>query len=128
MKKSQYGPCGLYCGACGATDCGGCRSDRVDETVTQCKFRRCAREKTVEFCCFCGEYPCKELSTFMHDQWPHHWTMEPNLEYIRANGRQAWLAAQEEQWSCPNCGAQTFWFQKSCACGQTLEAWDLPAC
>ncbi len=64
----------------------------------------------------------------MHDQWPHHWTMEPNLEYIRNQGRQAWLAAQEEQWSCPNCGAQTFWFQKSCNCGQSLEAWDLPAC
>ena len=128
MKKAQYGPCGLYCGACGATDCGGCRSDRADETAGQCKFRRCSREKNIEFCCFCGEYPCKELHTFMHDEWPHHWTMEPNLEYIRAHGRQAWLAAQEQQWSCPNCGAQIFWFQKSCSCGQALEAWELPAC
>ena len=29
MKDSQYGPCGLYCGACGATDCGGCQSSNV---------------------------------------------------------------------------------------------------
>jgi hypothetical protein len=128
MKKSQYGACGLYCGACGARDCEGCRSDRVDETAGKCKFRRCSREKTVEFCYFCGEYPCKELAAFMYDEWPHHWTMEPNLEYVRAHGKQKWLQAQEEQWSCPNCGAQTFWYQKSCTCGQPLDAWDLPAC
>ncbi len=126
MKDSQYGACGLYCGACGATDCGGCRSGQVDETVTKCRFRQCSRAKNVEFCCFCGEYPCKELSAFMHDEWPHHWTMEPNLEYIRQHGRQEWLTAQEKQWSCRNCGAQIFWYQKSCACGQSLEAWDLP--
>jgi hypothetical protein len=29
----------------------------------------------------------------MHDEWPHHWTVEPNLEYIRAHGKQKWLAA-----------------------------------
>ena len=91
MKKSQYGACGLYCGACGATDCGGCRSDRVDETVEKCKFRRCSRERNVEFCGFCGEYPCKELSAFMHDEWPHHGTMEPNLEYIKSMAsRRGW--------------------------------------
>ncbi len=62
----------------------------------------------------------------MHDEWPHHWTMEPNLEYIKQHGKQAWLGAQEKQWSCKSCGAQIFWYQKSCTCGQSLEAWDLP--
>ena len=42
----------------------------------------------------------QELSTFMHDEWPHHWTMEPNLEYIKKHGKQEWLATQEKQWSC----------------------------
>ena len=86
MKESQYGPCGLYCGACGAEDCGDCRSDNIDEYVEQCKFRRCTGDKRIDFCCFCDDYPCRELHDFMHDKWTHHWTMEPNLEYIKKNG------------------------------------------
>jgi len=94
MKTLQYGPCGLYCGACGATDCGGCQSNDIDRTVEQCKFRRCSKEKNLEFCCFCSEYPCAELNKFMNDEWPHHWTMETNLECIKKHGKQEWLKVQ----------------------------------
>jgi len=126
MKESQYGPCGLYCGACGATDCGGCHSDLIDDSIRQCRFRQYAMDKGIEFCCFCGEYPCEGLDRFMHDQWPHHWTMEPNLEYIRQHGRDAWLRAQKEQWSCPGCHAEVKWYQQACPCGRQLDAWALP--
>ena len=127
MKKSQYGVCGLYCGACGACDCGGCQSSDIDDSIEQCKFRRCSKDKNLEFCCFCREYPCAELLKFMNDQWPHHWTIAPNLEYIKKNGKQKWLQAQEREWSCKRCGAEVLWYQKECACGQELDAWDVPA-
>jgi hypothetical protein len=126
MKQSQYGPCGLYCGACGAPDCGGCQSSNVDDSIEQCKFRRCSKDKNVEFCCLCSEYPCGELHDFMHDQWPHHGTMEPNLAYVKENGKKAWLQAQEEEWSCKRCGAEIKWYQRKCVCGQLLGAWDVP--
>ena len=89
MKNSQYGECGLYCGGCGATDCDGCRSDRVDETVGRCTFRRCSRERNVEFCCFCGEYPCKELHTYIHAR-----SMAAPLDYGAESGvhQAAWQA------------------------------------
>jgi len=126
MKESRYGPCGLFCGACGATDCDGCSSDRIDEWVEGCKFRRCTREKGIEFCCFCEEYPCKELHEFMNDKWPHHWTIEANLLYIRNHGVEKWLEAQRHEWSCKRCGAEIVWYQKECACGQKLDAFVLP--
>jgi predicted RNA-binding Zn-ribbon protein involved in translation (DUF1610 family) len=63
----------------------------------------------------------------MSDEWPHHWTMKPNLEYIKENGREKWLAAQREKWTCPGCGAEIIWYQKECRCGQPLEGWDLPS-
>ena len=126
MKPFQYGPCGLYCGACGARDCDGCRSANVDETATNCLFRKCGREKEITACCFCREYPCEPLKAFMHDPWPHHWTMEPNLDFIRQHGIAKWLQLQKREWRCPNCGAETQWYQKTCACGQELEAWELP--
>lgn len=126
MKDMQYGPCGLFCGACGAEDCGGCSSNFIDDWVRQCKFRNCSREREIDFCCFCGNYPCKELHEFMNDKWPHHWTMESNLEYIKNNGVEKWLDSQKKEWSCSSCGSGIMWYQKKCSCGQRLNAWDLP--
>lgn len=126
MKPSLYGPCGLFCGACGAEDCSGCQSDNVDEYVSGCRFRKCAREKGLEFCCFCPDYPCRELNAFMNNQWPHHWTMRANLQAIRDIGRDAWLNNQKAQWLCKSCGAEIKWYQKKCRCGRELNGWNLP--
>ena len=126
MKKSQYGPCGLYCGACGATDCGGCLSEFINGYVQQCKFRCCSQEKELEFCCYCNEFPCAELHGFMNDEWPHHWTIASNLEFIKKHGKQAWLLVQEKEWSCKSCGAEVKWYQNLCSCGQELDAWYVP--
>jgi anaerobic ribonucleoside-triphosphate reductase len=63
----------------------------------------------------------------MNDKWPHHWTMGPNLEYIKKNGKKKWLKAQKKDWSCKSCGAEIKWYQRMCSCGQQLDAWDLPA-
>lgn len=62
----------------------------------------------------------------MHDQWPHHWTMEPNLEYIRSHGVKKWLEAQQRHWSCSECGAEIVWYQKQCSCGNELDAFEIP--
>ena len=126
MKELQYGPCGIYCGACGANDCGGCFSDLIDDYVRKCKFRTCTMEKKIDFCCYCDEYPCKELDEFMNDKWPHHWTMEPNLEYIKKNGFKKWLESQRKEWKCEMCGVEIKWYQKECKCGLQLDAWDVP--
>ncbi len=126
MKIGQFGPCGLYCGACGAEDCNGCRSDFIDDHVRTCEFRQCAKDKSIEACCFCADYPCLQLSDFMSDKWPHHWTMSANLQFIREHGIQIWLERQALEWSCSACGAHTHWYQKNCTCGEGLRVWELP--
>jgi hypothetical protein len=63
----------------------------------------------------------------MNDKWPHHWTMGPNLAFIRKNGLEKWLSAQKKEWSCKSCGAEINWYQRDCSCGQQLKAWDVPA-
>ena len=126
MKESQYGPCGLFCGACGAQDCDGCLSDRIDNIVEKCTFRNCSKDRNIDFCCFCNDYPCQKLHDFMNDEWSHHWTIKPNLEYIKKNGVKNWLRTQMQEYSCNNCGAAINWYQKTCPCGNQLEAWDLP--
>jgi hypothetical protein len=126
-KELQYGPCGLFCGACGEDDCTRCGDPPVDDTIRNCKFRNCSRDKKLEFCCFCSEYPCKELLERMNDQWPHHWTQKSNLEYIKKNGKEKWLQVQRKEWACKICGTEIKWYQKKCNCGQILKAWNPPA-
>jgi hypothetical protein len=53
--------------------------------------------------------------------------MEPNLEFIKEHGKQEWLKAQESEWFCKSCGVEVKWYQNECACGQQLDAWDVPA-
>ena len=62
----------------------------------------------------------------MNDEWPHHWTMQPNLEFIKEHGKEKWLKDQKKEWSCKECGAEIMWYQKKCSCGQQLDAWDVP--
>lgn len=48
------------------TDCDGCRTDgnRLFAGCKDCRIRKCASEKGVEFCAFCTEYVCQSLATF----------------------------------------------------------------
>ena len=62
----------------------------------------------------------------MNDEWPHHHTVKANQEQIRTHGKKAWLAAKKKQWTCPECGAATYWYLKKCKCGRKLDAWELP--
>ncbi len=126
MKTSLFGPCGIYCGACGADDCAGCKSDIIDDTITNCKFRICSMQKNLEFCCDCNEYPCPGLTGFMNDQWPHHHTVKDNNEFIKTHGKDKWLEQQKAIWQCPGCGAEIMWYQKKCKCDLDIDAWDLP--
>jgi len=45
-------------------NCDGCLSSgpRVFSHCTVCGMRKCAKEKKVENCAFCSEYPCDRLS------------------------------------------------------------------
>ena len=132
--------CGLYCGACpvlvanrkGTVDelakkietdpaelvCAGCKSDTRKDSRADCEFALCALEKGVEFCCDCGEYPCKRLTDFRDDEWAHHSAVIKNLDRLKEIGLEAWLAEQNERWTCPACGARFDWYDEKCPdCG-----------
>jgi hypothetical protein len=93
---------------------------------SECKFLICSKEKEIDFCCFCEDYPCKELNEFMTDRWPHHWTIKSNQAFIKEHGVDEWLKAQKKEWSCKKCGAEIMWYQKECSCGAELDAWEAP--
>jgi len=65
------------------TDCDGCRTEggRLFSACKNCLIRNCARQKRLENCAYCSEYPCDKLEL--------SFAMEPStrtrLDEIRRN-------------------------------------------
>ena len=147
--------CGMYCGACsimkayqtGVKDpfatfwndeagaelkCHGCKTDKVFEGCADfggcstCHIRACAREKRVERCLNCSDFPCAILkptneSQIMLDKLPHMSTIAINMQTIHSKGISRFLEEQAAQWKCPDCQTDYTWYATHCSkCGKDL--------
>ena len=68
----------------------GCRGGCGDPN---CKVRICAREKDVEICVYCDEYPCGNFEMLIK-RYP---ALLGDGQKLNAIGIDAWLEAQEER-------------------------------
>jgi len=107
--------------------CSGCKPDDVFVNCAMCPIRPCAQSKGVDFCMDCAEFPC-QIYTFLEmgsDQIPvlkHLKENIKNLEFIKDNGLEKWLADQENKWRCPQCGARFAWYMEKCkSCDHDLN-------
>lgn len=138
--------CGLNCGACpvlGANErgdqswleataqqwkkntedlrCQGCKTEVTAAFCTDCGMRKCARERGLEFCGSCEDYPCEQITSFRNDKAPHHSAVFTNLAFIKENGVEAWLTSEAKRWACPECGTRFYWYSEKCEkCGAEL--------
>ena len=135
--------CGLYCGACDTlianrekrahelaknrgrsledVTCNGCKTNIISVYCRKCELRKCAKDKEVEFCSECPEYPCQKLMDFRHDKYSHHSVVIKNLDFIKNHGLDNWLREQKARWSCPGCGFNISWYDEKCGnCGSKV--------
>ena len=109
--------------------CTGCKTGLVSHGCRECVIRTCAREKKVEACVLCSEYPCRlvadrktYISENLEDILPHIKVKFSQAERIREAGYETWCEEQAQRWRCPSCGASFTWYQESCKkCGRDLE-------
>ena len=65
MSRYAYGYCGMPCALCtryrteGDSRCPGCSCDGY--YTVPCKVHRCVREKGLDHCGQCGDFPCPKL-------------------------------------------------------------------
>ena len=65
MSRYAYGYCGMPCALCtrcrieGSSRCPGCSCDGY--YTVPCKVHRCVREKGLDHCGQCGDFPCPKL-------------------------------------------------------------------
>jgi hypothetical protein len=149
--ESRYDAyCGLYCGGCTAflatkennvatlarewnmeendVKCLGCKSQTTAKFCTVCPLKECARDKGLEFCGECREYPCQKLEGFRNaEKFPYHSEVYDNLAEIKKQGLQNWLKHMKKRWSCPSCGKEFSWYTQPCpSCGQKLDSYKKP--
>lgn len=101
--------------------CEGCLSSTVAWYCRECGMRDCAVSKGITHCAQCPDFPCKIITDFNDDEWPHHGEVLVNVERQKEIGITAWLGEQEKRWLCPECKKATGWYDTSCRqCGTKL--------
>jgi hypothetical protein len=93
-------PCGSYCGDCKYYEksCAGCGYVKGKPFWGDCRFYSCVREKNVEHCGLCEEFPCTHfLSTYDPNEGQSRvFYRAGQLIYRRKIGTKAWLAEKAE--------------------------------
>ncbi len=105
FAKELIAPCGMNCGICRAylrpnNPCHGCNKAQLNKPPTRvnCKIRNCTK-RTGEFCCDCAEFPCEWLKHLdKRYQTKYGMSQIENLEYIKSNGIEEFLAQECRKW------------------------------
>lgn len=107
-------PCGMNCGLCMAylrekNTCEGCRAgdEGKAKSVLACTIRNCeiVRDNESGFCSDCARLPCPRLKRLdARYREKYRMSMLENLKAIREEGLSAFVEAQRERWTCPECG------------------------
>ena len=96
--------CGLNCARCGlkqSGQCAGCRGPVEKNWSGDCTFRTCAAKRGLEGCWQCSDLPCEPLRAFAADGYEHHKITVDNLQAMKREGFEKWIARQEKVMFCP---------------------------
>ena len=119
MNKELVAPCGMNCGLCSGYlaytkgipkkkgkigHCIACRprNKQCAYLKGHCKL---LRDRKIEFCYECPEFPCDRLK-HTDERYRNNFntSLIENLYEIRSMGLDAFIERQSEKNKCPNCG------------------------
>ena len=119
MEEKLIAPCGMNCAVCvsylamkndlksqgfAKSYCAGCRP-RGKNCAFLKKQCHLLGEGLVQYCFECGDYPCRRLKALdQRYRAKYHLSMLDNLEQIKGEGIEPFLAHEEAKWRCPTCG------------------------
>lgn len=101
--------------------CQGCLSSQTFAYCRHCPVRLCARDRGLEGCHQCGQFPCLFIESF-----PHPLGKRAILRAVprwRELGTEQWVREELRRYQCPHCGRQLF--RGARRCPQCRQAMDL---
>jgi hypothetical protein len=100
--------------------CNGCLSDDPFMHCRQCEIRNCTKEKGVEGCHQCDEFPCRHIENFPMTIGKK--VILRAIPYWREVGTEKWILDEEARYICPGCGHKVFRGAVKCnRCGEKLD-------
>jgi len=144
-KMKLAAPCGLYCGVCAIyiahkdnnvkfkerlpkvygvnledIRCEGCLSNDLFKYCQVCPIRFCAKEKGIEGCHRCGDFPCQLIDKFPIPVGKK--VIHRAIPAWRELGTDKWMEEEEKRYHCPHCGYKLFRGAKKCRnCQQPVD-------
>ncbi len=141
VKKELLAPCGLWCGVCSiyiahrdnntkfkekllpvyrgfAKDvddiaCTGCLSNgTVFPVCRACAIKKCCKEKNIEGCHQCDEFPCKFIDNFPIPVGKK--VILRAIPFWREHGTEIFVEEEKKRYHCPECGNPLFRGAKRC--------------
>ncbi|MFX1499298.1 MAG: DUF3795 domain-containing protein, partial [Promethearchaeota archaeon] len=84
----------------------------------------CAKEKDVDYCFTCEDYPCEKTpERDPSERFPHIQLALQHLNLLKENKVTEWLAYQKDRFTCKNCGNLFTWYDEICHfCGEKVES------
>ena len=132
LNTQLIAPCGMNCGICMAylrekNKCPGCRTADTNKKVSVigCKIKNCEvlKKKRARFCFQCENPPCDRLNHLdKRYRTKYSMSMIENLEFIKNNGVDAFIAQQEAKYKCPECGGVICVHRKKCSSCNYIES------
>jgi hypothetical protein len=83
--------------------CEGCRGSLSVHWSPECRIILCARNREIEYCFQCTDFPCTILAEFSSDGISHHKRTIENLKRMKQNGIKAWIDEQRRKGQCVFC-------------------------
>ncbi len=111
IPEEMFAPCGMNCMACyrhcvSKKACGGCADEtsQKNEHCRKCTIKDCVREKGIQFCFSCKNYPCKTIKTLEKRNLNRygHSLIENSLQ-VKERGLTAFLESERDKWTCGKC-------------------------
>ena len=98
-----------------------------DETLPkhcrECRIKDCAKNKNVEYCFRCEEYPCKWIKNLDKSyKQRYNTSLIENGLFIKDIGMKQFLKKEKEKWTCSNCDGVISLHDRFCSeCKQFIE-------
>lgn len=83
--------------------CEGCRGSLDTHWSSDCKMLLCEKNKKLEYCFQCEDFPCTNVNEFASDGVSHHKRTVENAKRMKEIGLETWIAEQKRKGQCLFC-------------------------
>lgn len=127
LNETMFATCGMNCLVCykhcyHKKPCNGCLQDDdgKPEHCRKCKIKDCVKEKALQYCFECLEYPCKRLK-YLEKSYRTRYgaSLNENNLFVKENGLTKFMEQQKQKYTCTECGGIISLHGRECSeCGK----------